>query len=323
MALTVSCGFFIRSNVYRNVIKNIGNTCSSTSYLTQQNNVILRFSSVSVDINHVINEGEPKQQKKLSKAMKAYLQRAKEHDEFIHKETQEYLIGKRHLANMMGLDPNSFTQKDVNAAIQYLFPSGIFDPRARPIMDEPEKIHPKKKAAEFDIEGRPFSSLFYTTRPNYYQALYDIVEAMEKSNELEDAEIRKGLAANETNQVNLIGSDWVNKEELEKRFLEPMNDKEYEYFIASAERLTEHPYSAHAKDLLMKFREIKKVQTEGLMITPLEYNEQGRPFIVVKDCQRKSSTGTVKIWGNGTGLININGKDITYFYDKYHREQKG
>lgn len=40
-------------------------------------NIILRFSSV--DISHVINEGEPKQQKKISKAMKAYLQRAKEH----------------------------------------------------------------------------------------------------------------------------------------------------------------------------------------------------------------------------------------------------
>ncbi|XP_044019664.1 28S ribosomal protein S9, mitochondrial-like [Aphidius gifuensis] len=133
--------------------------------------------------------------------MKAYLQRAKEHDEFIHKKTQEYLIGKRHLANMMGLD--SFTQKDVNAAIQYLFPSGIFDPRARPIMDEPEKIHPKKKAAEFDIEGRPFSSLVFY----------------------------------------------------------------------SAERLAEHPYLAHAKDLLMKFREIIKVQTEGIMITLLEYND--------------------------------------------------
>lgn len=39
-------------------------------------------------------------------------------------------------------------------------------------MDEPEKIFPKKKDAEFDEEGRPFSSLFYTIKPNYYQGLY-------------------------------------------------------------------------------------------------------------------------------------------------------
>lgn len=34
--------------------------------------------------------------------MKAYLERAKEHDEFMKVQTQEFEIGKRHLANMMG-----------------------------------------------------------------------------------------------------------------------------------------------------------------------------------------------------------------------------
>lgn len=35
-------------------------------------------------------------------------------DEFMKKEIAEYQIGKRHLANMMGEDPNCFTQADID-----------------------------------------------------------------------------------------------------------------------------------------------------------------------------------------------------------------
>ena len=57
-------------------------------------------------------------------------------------------------------------------AIKYLFPSGLYDPRARPMMKHPSEIFPKKKDAEFDITGRPFHSLFYTSKANYYQVLH-------------------------------------------------------------------------------------------------------------------------------------------------------
>lgn len=56
----------------------------------------------------------PKPQKPISKAMKAYLERAKEHDEFMKIQREEFCIGKRHLANMMGEDPETFTQEDIN-----------------------------------------------------------------------------------------------------------------------------------------------------------------------------------------------------------------
>lgn len=51
---------------------------------------------------------------KTSKAMNAYLQRAKEHDEFMKTQISEFKIGKRHLANMMGEDPETFTQEDID-----------------------------------------------------------------------------------------------------------------------------------------------------------------------------------------------------------------
>ena len=39
-------------------------------------------------------------------------------------------------------------------------------------MRPPEEIFPKKKAAQFDVSGRPFSSMFYTGRPNFYETCY-------------------------------------------------------------------------------------------------------------------------------------------------------
>lgn len=57
-------------------------------------------------------------------------------------------------------------------SIEYLFPSGLYDRKARPMMQHPDEIFPSKKAAEFDESGRPFHSMFYTSKPNYYQTLY-------------------------------------------------------------------------------------------------------------------------------------------------------
>lgn len=49
--------------------------------------------------------------------MKAYLTRANEHDEFMKTQNLEFQIGKRHLANMMGADPETFTQDDIDVSM--------------------------------------------------------------------------------------------------------------------------------------------------------------------------------------------------------------
>lgn len=51
---------------------------------------------------------------KLSKAAKAYLDRAQKYNELMTEARAEYNIGMRHLANMMGRDPDTFTQTDAN-----------------------------------------------------------------------------------------------------------------------------------------------------------------------------------------------------------------
>lgn len=44
--------------------------------------------------------------------MKAYLQRAQEHDEFMKTQKHEFEIGKRHLANMMGEAPELYESQE-------------------------------------------------------------------------------------------------------------------------------------------------------------------------------------------------------------------
>lgn len=133
--------------------------------------------------------------------MKAYLERSREHDEFIKTKEHEYQLGKRHLANMMGEDPETFTQDDVDRAIEYLMPAGLYERKARPLMKPPSEIYPPRKAAEFDESGRPHHSLFYTGKANFYQVMFDIVENINNLNAFEDKMIRKQLTPDPTQKV--------------------------------------------------------------------------------------------------------------------------
>ena len=81
-----------------------------------------------------------KDKKPVSSAMKYYMEKKKQHDSFIAKERSEFELGKKHLANMMGMDYEAMTQEDVDKAINYLFPSGLYNPGARPIMKPPEEV---------------------------------------------------------------------------------------------------------------------------------------------------------------------------------------
>lgn len=38
----------------------------------------------------------------------------------MEQQTHEYNVGKRHLANMMGVDPETFTQTDIDVSLFYL-----------------------------------------------------------------------------------------------------------------------------------------------------------------------------------------------------------
>lgn len=259
--------------------------------------------------------------KKVSKTMKAYLERAREHDDFMKKQQLEYIIGKRHLANMMGEDPETFTQKDVDRAIEYLFPSGIYDPAARPLMKPPEEVFPVRKAAEFDEAGRPHHFLFYTAKPNFFKLLYDAVEHIQQANIFEDKVIRKKTTPDHNNKLDLSGSLWLNKEQLETVLVETITDLEYDNFKVVMERLVSLPYSYRHKEFIEKYRKPLASQKFALEIPKPNYDDEGRAYITTYECLRKKARGDVTVRSPGTGKITINGKDLSYFKDTQPREQ--
>ncbi|KRT85398.1 hypothetical protein AMK59_2462 [Oryctes borbonicus] len=221
------------------------------------------------------------QKKEISKAMKAYLERAREHDEFMKQQKYEFQIGKRHLANMMGEDPETFTQEDIDNAIEYLFPSGLYEKRARPRMRPPEEVFPQRKAAEFDETGRPHHFLFYTGNPNFYKLLHDIVEEINNLNKFEDAMIKKNNTPDPNLALQTAGYQWIDKELLEKKLVEGISDKNYNSFINAMDRLKGLPYSYRASEFISLYQKPLMKHTNLQDIPKLQYDKDGKAFIIV------------------------------------------
>lgn len=261
------------------------------------------------------------QSHKMNKAMKAYLERAQAHDTFMSEQIAEYEIGRRHLANIMGEDPETFTDEDKARAIAYLFPSGLFEPRARPHMKHPSEVFPKRKAAEFDESGRPFHTLFYTGRPSYYQVLHDIAGKIRELDRFSSRMTKFNVVAQEQEKtLSIGGTQWLNKEEFESKIIEVVKDDHYEFFIKSMDRLVNHPLSYRVKDFIMNFRKEVKVAHGTQEIPKLAFTTEGVPYMTASGA-RKTATANVTVYGRGSGNITVNGQDILYFSNIQEREQ--
>lgn len=53
---------------------------------------------------------------KINSSIVAYLENAAKHTKFIADKKNEFELGKRHLANIMGWDPDTITQTDINVS---------------------------------------------------------------------------------------------------------------------------------------------------------------------------------------------------------------
>ncbi|KAF7634669.1 Protein HIRA [Meloidogyne graminicola] len=114
----------------------------------------------------------------ISNAMTLYIKSINEKEKFVRDEIIAFERGKRHLANIMGVDPETMTQdlmgelKQIDTSIKYLFPSGLFSLKARPVM-QPYSLDPIKKI-DVDKNGNPRHTLFYTLKPHFFSILSDI-----------------------------------------------------------------------------------------------------------------------------------------------------
>ncbi|XP_061066513.1 small ribosomal subunit protein uS9m isoform X1 [Eubalaena glacialis] len=241
--------------------------------------------------------------------------------DFIKKQIEEFNIGKRHLANMMGEDPETFTQEDIDRAIAYLFPSGLFEKRARPVMKHPEEIFPKQRAIQWGEDGRPFHFLFYTGKQSYYSLMHGAYGKLLDVENRQDQLRAKGLFSEKTKAKDPIGSRWLIKEELEEMLVEKLSDQDYAQFIRLLERLSALPCDAAEEEFVGRFRRSVTIQSKKQLIEPVQYDEKGMAFSTGRG-NRKTAKAEVAVYDHGSGRIEVNGVDyLLYFPVTQDREQ--
>lgn len=261
----------------------------------------------------------------ISKAMRAYIDRARSHGEFMEKQCAEFEVGKRHLARIMGKDPNDdFTQADIDSAISYLFPSGLFSPAARPFMRHPSQVFPKKKAPQFGWDGRPFHPLFYTGKPQFNQVLHDgrivleqVVEAAgnrrDQSKNDDDAKSHEQNVESMKAFVN--STKWMSVDSMRAMFLEKVSEAEHERFVNLGERIIEHTSSSYlAKSYLSKYREsIGNLVKQRQINEPMVDAETGVRYSIGTGSRKCSKAEVILREGTGKFLINGDPDGIDFF----------
>lgn len=252
--------------------------------------------------------------------MMSYLKRAREHKEFLLNETKEFERGKRHLANIMGIESSSMTQKDVDDAISYLFPSALFEKRARPMMKHPDLLYRAQKDAQFDSEGRPHHFLFYTTRPNYYEQLHTIQRHLKDLNEFEDEQLAQGVLDPPSDaKYSSSGREWVEHDKFALNLIENISEAQYQYFVNCLQHLADHPYSNRVKQFLDQHSKELAGQSTNLQLPELKQDESTGQIYTELMSRHREHNMLVRTVLNGSGKIDIEGHDILYFKDIYLR----
>ncbi|XP_028656489.1 28S ribosomal protein S9, mitochondrial [Erpetoichthys calabaricus] len=234
-------------------------------------------------------------------------------EEFIKKQIEQFNLGKRHLANMMGEDPETMTQEDIDRAIAYLFPSGLFEKKARPLMKHPDEIFPKQRAVQCGEDGRPFHFLFYTGKQSYYSLMHDTYGKMFQIQKYEDHFRAKDLFSKDEKQINLVGTRWLTKEELEELLVESISTHDYRRFIQLMERILCLQYCSTEEEYILKFRQKLEAQSKKHIIQPLQYDEDGIAFIEGEG-RRKAANAKIILHCNGSGRITVNGLNYLNFF---------
>ncbi|XP_075897717.1 small ribosomal subunit protein uS9m isoform X1 [Nelusetta ayraudi] len=241
--------------------------------------------------------------------------------EFIQKQVEDFDIGRRHLANMMGEDPETFSQEDIDRSIAYLFPSGLFEKRARPHMKHPDQIFPRQRAVQWGEDRRPFHFLFYTGKQSYYSLMHETYGKLLSVEKHQDRMRSKGLFSNEVKNMSLSSSRWLTKEELEALLVENVSLQDYEHFLQLMERLLATPYSAIQEEFVLHYRRQLESQSKKQAVPPLERDQAGVAFSTAQG-RRKTSQSSVVLRDGGSGRISVNGQDyLAYFPILQDREQ--
>jgi small subunit ribosomal protein S9 len=286
------------------------------------------------------NENKSNQKaENISRAMTYYLKKLSERDALMNVKTQEYEIGKRHLAKMMGVDADLFPQKletnaprdlnSVEASIEYLLPSGLFEKKARPFMKSPVDYYPKSDLAAFGKDGRPLNSFFYTRNHGFYKFLHVLTQKILDLNKLEDASNLVGRKfaykrdEDGTSKINMTGSVWMSRLNLIEKLECNIDELNYQKFLILMQKLVSHPFSKKEQTFVDQFKIPFEPPVKLTNIEKCKLDGEGRSF---QEFEYSQKTSLVKLrLYEGTGIIKIKAPegqfDISFFEAMTHREQ--
>ncbi|CAI4229146.1 unnamed protein product [Auanema sp. JU1783] len=273
----------------------------------------------------VAEQSNDKRLKKIGRALETYLKQSKEHTAMMNRERADFELGRRHLANMMSLDANTMTQSDIDSAIEYLFPSGLSDPKARPVMRPPDEIIPQFKQFTFDDEGRPNGSRFYTLSPNYYTLLSDIGIKTQNVTRFYNERAELGRLKDADMQIiNLSGSQWLNEEKMKKKLKEKFSTEMYVQLMMALDYLVSIPGSAVEADFINEYREPLAATTDSKLFGPkipeVEICKETNRRTATVRTHCKNTTATVTVSDAGTGKFDIDGLALYDFRSLLARE---
>ncbi|EGT53222.1 hypothetical protein CAEBREN_16751 [Caenorhabditis brenneri] len=263
--------------------------------------------------------------RKIGKALETYLKNSQQHVAMMEKHRAEFETGRRHLAKMMSLDIHELDQAAIDRAIQYLFPSGLTDPNARPVMRPPDEILPKFQRFTFDEEGKPEGTRFFTLNPKIYGLLSEIGVKTQSVMKFYDEHVgSRSVNRSDLEPANLSGSQWITADKMKKKLSEKFTNELYGQVIIAFEHLASLPGSAIEQKFLSEFREPMTASTGSKLFGPAIPEvkvcaETNRRYAeVTTHC--KDTRATVKVTDAGKGTFNIDGLQLHDFRHLQARE---
>jgi len=284
-------------------------------------------NSRSISTSSVLNRSLAKIKLSKSQINMQKTKHLKFTSDYIQSKVEEYDLGKRRLALIMGKDPDNFHQEDIDEAINYLFPSDL-DEDCRPKLKHPDEVFPTKQVIETDQFGRPMNSMYYTGNTHFCNLMHDIYDRRvrmehnynkEKYYELVG---KKNDKKDEDKRLNLSGTVWATKEEIEQKFFkgDKLNDTNYYQIREQVNRLMNEPNAYTEQEFIMKFRTgvVQEIKKEDIPVP--QQDSDGRYYVTAQG-SRKTTDCEIKLIYPGTGKITVNEKDFgSFFYALRSRE---
>ena len=104
----------------------------------------------------------------------------------------------------------------------------------------------RQKEAEFDAQGRPYQTFFYTRKPDLQNRIYKLRDSIEAVTIFGERLAKQGKRADPQQVLDMgqmADSRWITKDELSSLTLELITDSDHREFVTVLERLVSLPFS--------------------------------------------------------------------------------